>query len=107
MLSISSRQFTMKNKIPFFYMLDEATTFKITDFQKYPSVLREYKCSITLLTQSASKIEQLYGKQAKASIESNFGNQFYGRTLDTLAIQAYPLIFGNCTCRLFKYMGRF
>ncbi len=95
MLSISSRQFTMKNKIPFFYMLDEATTFKINDFQKYPSVLREYKCSITLLTQSASKIEQLYGKQAKASIESNFGNQFYGRTLDTLAIQAYPLIFGK------------
>ncbi len=95
MLSISSRQFTMKNKIPFFYMLDEATTFKITDFQKYPSVLREYKCSITLLTQSASKIEQLYGKQAKASIESNFGNQFYGRTLDTLAIQAYPLVFGK------------
>lgn len=95
MLSISSRQFTLNNKLPFMYFLDEATTFKIPDFQKMPSVLREYKCSFTFITQDASKIEQMYGKQAKASIESNFGNQFYGRTKNTLALQAYPIVFGK------------
>ncbi|MFV0331947.1 MAG: type IV secretory system conjugative DNA transfer family protein [Dysgonomonas sp.] len=95
MLSISSRQFTLDNKIPFFYLLDEATTFKIPDFQKMPSVLREYKCSFAFITQSASKIEQMYGRQARSSIESNLGYQFYGRTQDVVAIQSYPLIFGQ------------
>ena len=42
MLSISSRRFTLANKVPFFYFLDEATTFRIADFEKLPSVLREY-----------------------------------------------------------------
>lgn len=57
MVSVSSRRFTMENEIPFVYFFDEATTFKIADFEKMPSVLREYKCSFTFLTQSAAKVE--------------------------------------------------
>lgn len=34
MLSISSRRFTMANRVPFVYVLDEATTFRIADFEK-------------------------------------------------------------------------
>ena len=75
MLSISSRRFTLANKVPFFYFLDEATTFRIADFEKLPSVLREYLCSFVFLTQSAAKIEKIYGKYDRSSIESNFGNQ--------------------------------
>lgn len=95
MLSISSRRFTLKNKIPFFYFLDEATTFKIEEFEKMPSVLREYLCSFTLLTQSAAKIEKLYGRLDRSSIEANFSNQFYGRTKDIEALKSYPLVFGK------------
>lgn len=95
MLSISSRRFTLNNKIPFFYFLDEATTFKIEEFEKMPSVLREYLCSFTLLTQSAAKIEKLYGRLDRSSIEANFSNQFYGRTKDIEALKSYPIIFGK------------
>lgn len=95
MVSISSRRFTLNNKIPFTYFMDEATTFKIPDFEKLPSVLREYKCSFTFLTQSASKLEKLYGKLDRSSVESNFSNQFYGRTKDVEALKTYPLIFGK------------
>ncbi|MCS3273407.1 type IV secretory system conjugative DNA transfer family protein (plasmid) [Bacteroides fragilis] len=95
MLSISSRRFTLKNKIPFFYFLDEATTFKIEEFEKMPSVLREYLCGFTLLTQSAAKIEKLYGRLDRSSIEANFSNQFYGRTKDIEALKSYPLVFGK------------
>lgn len=95
MLSISSRKFTLRNKIPFMYFLDEATTFKISDFEKLPSVLREYKCSFTLITQSSAKIEKRYGKLDRSSIEANFSNQFYGRTKDTEALKTYPLVFGK------------
>lgn len=95
MVSISSRRFTLNNKIPFTYFMDEATTFKIPDFEKMPSVLREYKCSFTFLTQSASKLEKLYGKLDRSSVESNFSNQFYGRTKDVEALKTYPLIFGK------------
>ena len=95
MLSISSRRFTLANKVPFFYFLDEATTFRIADFEKLPSVLREYLCSFVFLTQSAAKIEKIYGKYDRSSIESNFGNQFFGRTKDIEALKSYPLVFGK------------
>ncbi len=42
MVSITSRSFSMENKVPFVFILDEMTTFKVRDFEKLPSVLREY-----------------------------------------------------------------
>lgn len=95
MVSISSRRFTMKNEIPFFYFFDEATTFKIPDFEKMPSVLREYRCSFTFMTQSAAKVERRYSRLDRSSIEANFANQFYGRTKDVEALKTYPLVFGK------------
>lgn len=95
MVSVSSRRFTLENKVPFVYFFDEATTFKISDFEKMPSVLREYKCSFTFLTQSASKVEKRYGRLDRSSIEANFGNQFYGRTKDVEALKTYPNLFGR------------
>jgi len=95
MITSSSRRFTIENKIPFFYCLDEATTFKIPEFEGLPSVLREYKCSFMLLTQSGSKIERRYSKLEKSSIESNFSNLFIGKTQDVEALKNYPLIFGK------------
>jgi len=95
MMSVSSRRFSLENKIPFVYFLDEATTFKIADFEKLPSVLREYKCSFTFITQSGAKVEKRYSKLDRSSIEANFGNQFYGKTKDVEALKNYPLIFGK------------
>jgi len=95
MMSVSARRFTLENQVPFFYFLDEATTFKIADFEKLPSVLREYKCSFTFITQSGAKVEKRYSKLDRSSIEANFGNQFYGKTKDVEALKNYPLIFGK------------
>lgn len=95
MISASSRRFTLNNQVPFVYFLDEATTFKISDFEKMPSVLREYKCSFTFITQSAAKIEKRYSKLDRSSIEANFSNQFFGRTKDIEALKTYPLVFGK------------
>lgn len=95
MLGVSTRQFTMENKVPCFYLLDEATTFKISNFQNLCSVLREYLCSFTFLTQSSSKIEHMYSPTERSIIEANFGNHFYGRTTDVKAIEKYPVIFGK------------
>lgn len=106
MLGVSTRQFTMKNKVPCFYLLDEATTFKIADFQNLCSVIREYLCSFCFLTQSSSKIEYLYSVNEKSIIEANFGNHFYGRTTDVRAIEKYPIIFGRrATDRISKTHG--
>lgn len=95
LLSISTRSFKLGNKVPFFYLLDEATTFRIADFEKMPSVLREYNVSFTMLTQSGSKIEKNYGKLDRSSLEANFANQFFGRTKDLEALKYYPLFFGK------------
>lgn len=79
LMTISSRQFTMRNKVPFVYFLDEMTTVNIKNFETLPSVLREYLCAFVLLTQSGSKVENQYGRLDRSSVEANFGNQFFGK----------------------------
>lgn len=61
-MSIASRSFSMENRVPFVFILDEMTTFKVRDFEKLPSVLREYGAAFLLLTQSEGKLEKLYSK---------------------------------------------
>ena len=51
-MSIASRSFSMENRVPFVFILDEMTTFKVRDFEKLPSVLREYGAAFLLLTHS-------------------------------------------------------
>ena len=57
-------------------------TFKVRDFEKLPSVLREYGAAFLLLTQSGAKLEKLYSKLDRTYIEANFGNILLGRTLE-------------------------
>lgn len=95
LMSISTRQFTMQNKVPFVYFLDEMTTVNIKNFETLPSVLREYLAAFVLLTQSGSKLENLYGKLDRSSVEANFGVQFFGRTKDVESLKYYPLMFGK------------
>ncbi|MBS5110730.1 MAG: type IV secretion system DNA-binding domain-containing protein [Phocaeicola vulgatus] len=94
-MSIASRSFSMENRVPFVFILDEMTTFKVRDFEKLPSVLREYGAAFLLLTQSGAKLEKLYSKLDRSSIEANFGNIFLGRTQDVEALKYYPLFFGK------------
>ena len=89
LVKVSSRRFSMANKVPFVYFLDEATTFRIDDFEEMPSELREYLCAFVFITQSASKISGLYGEKALSSMESNFANVLIGRTGDTVAQRRY------------------
>ena len=94
-MSIASRSFSMDNRVPFVFILDEMTTFKVRDFEKLPSVLREYGAAFLLLTQSEGKLEKLYSKLDRSSIEANFGNIFLGCTQDVEALKYYPLFFGK------------
>lgn len=90
-----AKQIRFGNKIPYTFFLDEATTFKIPDLESYPSELREYLVAFVMLTQSPSKIEKLYGKEDRASFESNLANQFYGWTADINAIDIYAKQFSK------------
>lgn len=46
-MSIASRSFSMENRVPFGFILDEMTTFKVRDFEELPSVLREYGAGVS------------------------------------------------------------
>lgn len=94
-MSICSRAFSMRNNVPFVFILDEMTTFKVRDFEQMPSVLREYKAAFVLLTQSGAKLEKLYSKLDRSSIEANFGQVFFGSTKDVEALKYYPMFFGK------------
>lgn len=93
MVKVLSRHFTLKNQINTVFGMDEGTTFKIDGFENMPSVLREYKASFLLLTQSTAKIEKVYGKLDKASLQANFGNVFYGAISETNDIKDFSILF--------------
>lgn len=93
LVNISSKQYTLDNKNPMLYCLDEATTFNIPDFEKMPSLLREFRVAFLMLTQSSSKVEKLYGKLDLNSIHSNFTNKFFGKTGDVHAVKEYQQLF--------------
>ncbi len=90
-----ARKFEFGNTTPFVFFMDEATTFKIHNFESYPSELREYKVAFVFLTQSAGKVEKLYTKFDRSSLESNLANQFYGWTADTIATDNYAKQFSK------------
>ena len=58
-MSIASRSFSMENRVPFVFILDEMTTFKVRDFEKLPSVLRDYKKMYGGLTAGDPKLRTL------------------------------------------------
>ena len=95
LFSISSRRFSFSNRQNFVYVLDEMTTFKVQDFEMLPSTLREFGVAFVLLTQSGAKLEKLYSKLDRSSIEANFANMFLGRTKDVEALKYYPSFFGK------------
>ena len=68
------------------------TTFKVRDFEKLPpSCASTFKgAAFLLLTQSEGKLEKLYSKLDRSSIEANFGNIFLGCTQDVEALKYYP-----------------
>ncbi|RAI97016.1 type IV secretory system conjugative DNA transfer VirD4/TraG family protein [Chitinophaga skermanii] len=88
MASIYARSFTMENKLNAVNFLDEATTFKIANFEGNLSLLREYRLSTVILTQSPAKIEKRYGPLDLRSIETNCGNKFFGRNLDIIGVES-------------------
>ena len=71
-MSIASRSFSMENRVPFVFILDEMTTFKVRDFEKL-AVPAPVRGGCLLLTQSGAKLEKLYSKLDRSSIEANFG----------------------------------
>ena len=95
LFSISSRRFSFSNRQNFVYVLDEMTTFKVQDFELLPSTLREFGVAFVLLTQSGAKLEKLYSKLDRSSIEAYFANMFLGRTKDVEALKYYPSFFGK------------
>ena len=95
LVPIAARKIEFGNPVKFTFVLDEMTTFKVNNFQNMPSVLREYNAAFVIMTQSGSKLEKVYGKHDRASIEANCANIFLGRTKDVEALKYYPLFFGK------------
>ena len=83
---IAMRAVRFGNTVPICAFMDEATTFKIPNFEEYPSELREYLVSFVFLTQSPAKIEKAYDSHSRSSIEANFLTQLTGRTQDDKAL---------------------
>jgi hypothetical protein len=92
-IKVLAKHFTMANKIPCTFFFDEMTTFKVSEFEGMPSLLREYGANFNLVTQNAAKIEALYEVNGKRSIEGNFGNRFVGSIGDDVSLKSATEMF--------------
>ena len=95
MVNILAKQINFGNRQNTFFFMDEGTTFKIPNFAYLVGLLGEYCVSFTFLTQSLSKIIEVYKPAATTSIVSNFNNYFLGRTNVAKDAKDYAELFGR------------
>nr|WP_297911613.1 type IV secretory system conjugative DNA transfer family protein [uncultured Allomuricauda sp.] len=95
MFVMAMKRINLGNTVPMVGFLDEGTTFKIENLEAYPSEMREYLFAMVILTQNPGKIEKLYGKHDRSSLESNVQNHFYGRTKDLEAAKHFTQMFAT------------
>lgn len=95
MVHVLSKNIEFGNTQKTFFFMDEGTTFKIPNFSEMLSVLGEYLVSFAFLTQSKSKIEEVYDRKVSNSLIANFNNKFLGRTNLPSDAREYSDIFGS------------
>ncbi|MEM1260173.1 MAG: type IV secretory system conjugative DNA transfer family protein [Bacteroidota bacterium] len=95
MVNILSKKIEFGNTQRVFFFFDEGTTFRVPDFSEMVSVLAEYMVSFAFLTQSKSKMEEIYKPTVTKSLVANFNNKFLGRTNEPMDARDYSSIFGS------------
>lgn len=73
---------------------DFATGSRIPDFDKYISIFREKRISVTILLQSESQLEGIYGKPQATTIINNCDTYIYLGGMDEMTCQQLALKMG-------------
>lgn len=94
-ISSSLRQMNKPNKQQSIVILDEAPTISIPNFAQIPATARSNKVATVYCVQDISQMENDLGKEESATILSNLGTQFFGRTTSTQTAERVSKLFGE------------
>lgn len=94
-ISGSLRQMNKPNKQQSIVILDEAPTISIPNFAQIPATARSNKVATVYCVQDISQMENDLGKEESATILSNLGTQFFGRTTSTQTAERVSKLFGE------------
>lgn len=94
-ISSSLRQMNKPNKQQSIVILDEAPTISIPNFAQIPATARVNKVATVYCVQDISQMENDLGKEESATILSNLGTQFFGRTTSTQTAERVSKLFGE------------
>ena len=87
-----------KKYLPIFFLMDEfANSGKIPGFETLITVLRRRKVSLSLIVQSLSQLESIYGKTASETIIGNCASQIYYSGLPLEDCERLERILGKTT----------
>ena len=114
-ISVCSKLMNRPDKHHSLILLDEAPTIYIPNFEQIPAPGRSNKVATVFGAQDISQINDKYGAQKAQVIVSNLGNQFYGRTTNSMTAKMIKELFGThetrywtkskSKSRSFKFLG--
>jgi type IV secretory pathway TraG/TraD family ATPase VirD4 len=88
-----TKQMSVRNRLPSFFLAEEASTFRLLNMQRIPATLRSYDILTVYVLQDKIQNDLMYGDKASKAILSNLSYQFFGKANDPDTANYYERFF--------------
>lgn len=88
-----TKQMSIRNRLSSFFLVEEASTFRLLNMQRIPATLRSYDIATVYVLQDKVQNDLMYGDKASKAILSNLSYQFFGKANDPDTASYYERFF--------------
>ncbi len=88
-----TKQMSIRNQLPSFVLVEEASTIRLLNMHRIPATLRSYNIACVYVLQDKVQNDMLYGDKASKAILSNLSYQFFGKANDPDTAKYYERFF--------------
>ncbi len=88
-----SKQMAVRQRMPSFMLLEEASTLRLLNMHRIPATLRSYDIVSVYVLQDKVQNDMMYGEKASKAILSNLSYQFFGKVNDPDTARYYERFF--------------
>ncbi|WP_199913384.1 type IV secretory system conjugative DNA transfer family protein [Flagellimonas amoyensis] len=88
-----TKQMSIRQRMPSFMLLEEASTIRLLNMHRIPATLRSYDIVSVYVLQDKVQNDMMYGEKASKAILSNLSYQFFGKVNDPDTARYYERFF--------------
>ena len=88
-----TKQMSIRQRMPSFMLLEEASTLRLLNMHRIPATLRSYDIVSVYVLQDKVQNDMMYGEKASKAILSNLSYQFFGKVNDPDTARYYERFF--------------